>query len=38
MNINVYYNDNGRTFEDIMKEFILLNYNLENLDFIEKYA
>ena len=38
MNINVYYNENGRTFEDILKEFILLNYNLENLDFIDKYA
>lgn len=38
MIINSYYNDNGRTFEDIMKEYLLLNYNLENLDFIEKYA
>ena len=38
MNINVYYNENGRSFEEIMKEFLLLNYNLETLDFIEKYA
>ena len=38
MKISVYYNENGRSFEDIMKEFLLLNYNLETLDFIEKYA
>lgn len=38
MNINVYYDENGRSFEEIMKEFLLLNYNLEPFDFIEKYA
>ena len=38
MNIQIFYNENGRTFEDILKDYILLYYNLENLDFIEKYA
>lgn len=38
MKIFTYYNENGRTFEDIIKEFLLLDFNLENLDFIEKYA
>lgn len=38
MKIFTYYDENGRTFEDILKDYILLYYNLENLDFIEKYA
>lgn len=38
MNIIVHYNENGRSFEEIMKEFLLLKYNLGTLDFIEKYA
>ena len=38
MKISTFYNENGRTFEDILKDYILLYYNLENLDFIEKYA
>lgn len=38
MNINVYYNENGRTFEDIMKEFLLLNYSLESFDLLLKYV
>ena len=38
MNIQVFYNENGRTFEDIIKEFLLMNYDLEYLDILSKYA
>ena len=38
MNVKTYYDENGRSFEDIIKEFLVLYYNQETLDFIEKYA
>lgn len=38
MNINVFYNENGKTFQEVMEEFLIQFYDTKSLDFIEKYA
>lgn len=38
MNIRVFYNENGRTFEDVINEFLLINHDLKQLNILSKYV
>lgn len=38
MNIQVFYNENGKTFEEIISDFLLQSYDLDNCDLLLKYT
>lgn len=38
MNVEVFYNENGKTFQEIMEYFLIEMCDTQSADFIEKYA